>query len=200
MADKIFGFQRNNLYIFTMTEIWKDIAEYPRYMVSNMGRVKTLERFDSRGRHLKEKILKPRINRCGYCYVNLYSDAFTYKSKTLHSLVAMAFLDNPHNYPQVNHKDENKQNNCVDNLEWCTAKYNSNYGTHIERQAINRARPIKQLDLNGNIIRTWNGGVSEVERELGINPSNISACLLKRKGRKTAGGYIWKFVEKEKAA
>lgn len=183
-----------------MEEIWREIEDYPNYMVSNMGRVKSIERYDWRGRLLKEKILKPRINRCGYCYVNLYNNPNTYKSKTLHSLVAHAFLVNPHNYPQVNHKDEDKTNNCVENLEWCTAKYNMNYGTHIERQAINRARPIEQLDLNGNFIRVWEGGVSEVGRELGLNPSNISACLLERKGRKTVGGYVWRFVKKEKAA
>ena len=182
-----------------MKEIWREIEGYPNYMVSNMGRVKTLERVVS-GRLLKEKILKPMINRDGYCYVNLYYNTKKYKSKALHRLVAQAFLPNPNNLPQVNHKDENKTNNVVENLEFCTAKYNSNYGTHIERQAINRAVPISQYDLNGNFIRHWFGGVSEVGRELGLNPSNLSACILGRKGRKSCGGFLWSVMKKEKAA
>lgn len=199
MADR-FGFLIFNLYILYMEEIWKKIVDFPKYMVSNKGRVKSIERVDWRGRHIKEKILKPRKNRSGYYYVNLYYTSTEYVSKTIHRLVCEAFLPNPDNLPQINHRDENKQNNNLENLEYCSAKYNSNYGTHIERQSINRARPIEQLDFNGNFIRVWEGGVSEAGRKLGINPSNISACLLKRKGRKTAGGYVWRFVKKEKAA
>lgn len=194
-----------------MAEIWRDIKGFEGiYQVSNMGRVKSLNRYDLRGRFIKEKILRPRINRCGYCYVNLYSTPTKYKSKTLHRLVAQAFLPNPNNLPQVNHKNEEKVCNIVwvnedgsidynkSNLEWCSAEYNSNYGTHIERQAINRAVPISQYDLNGKLIRHWFGGVSEVRRELGLNPSNLSACILGRKGRKTCGGFIWSVMEKEK--
>lgn len=177
-------------------EIWRDIEGYPNYQISNMGRVKSLSRSDDRGRIIKEKILKQRKNRCGYYYVNLYLDGKNYKSKTIHRLVCEHFLPNPYNLPQVNHKDEDKQNNCVENLEWCTAEYNSNYGTHIQRQAANRAIPILQYDLKGNLLKIWEGGVSEVNRILGLNPSNISACLLKRKGRKTCGGFIWKHKEK----
>lgn len=173
-------------------EIWKDIKGFPNYMVSTMGRVKSIERIDWRGRHLKEKILKPRKNRCGYSYVNLYYNSTEYISKTVHRLVAEAFIPNPDNLPQVNHINEDKTDNRVENLEYCTAQYNNTYGTHIERQKINRAIPISQYDLAGNLIRVWFGGVSEVGRELDINPSNLSACILQRKGRKTCNGSKWR--------
>ena len=110
-----------------MEEIWKEIDGYPNYMVSSKGRVKSLERYDKLGRLVKEKILKQGADGGGYKILMLYNDG---KHKNFHShrLVAQAFLDNPYNLPEVNHKDENKQNNCVENLEYCDKKYNNNYG------------------------------------------------------------------------
>lgn len=112
-----------------MKEIWKDIDEIKGidytglYQVSNLGRVKGLK---------NKHILKQRLKNNGYCVLTLCKEN---KPKTylVHRLVAEAFIPNPNNYPQVNHKDEDKTNNCVDNLEWCTKEYNMNYGTLIER-------------------------------------------------------------------
>ena len=112
-----------------MNEEWKDIKGYEgRYQVSNLGRVKSLNYNHTK----KEKILKLKPNRKGYFEVFLYKNGERRAFK-VHRLVALHFIPNPNNYPQVNHKDENKQSNCVDNLEWCTNKYNMNYGTRSKR-------------------------------------------------------------------
>ena len=107
-------------------EIWKDIDGYEGlYKVSNLGRVKSLN-------YLRKGIEKERIpnkNNSGYLIVGLHKDG-KIKNFLIHRLVAEAFIENVNDLPQVNHKDENKLNNCVENLEWCSAKYNSNYGEH----------------------------------------------------------------------
>ena len=105
-----------------MAETWRNISDFERYQVSNYGRVKNLA---------TNHILKPFIASSGYLAVALGSGNKRY----VHRLVAQAFIPNPTSLPQVNHRDENKQNNCVDNLEWCTASYNVNYGTAKWRAA-----------------------------------------------------------------
>ena len=108
-------------------EIWKDILGYEGlYQVSNYGRVRSLK-------YGKEKILKQQINTDGYLHIDLYKNKKR-KNYNVHRLVTIAFLENPNNYPQVNHKDENKQNNHIDNLEWCDYKYNCNYGTRKNKR------------------------------------------------------------------
>ena len=113
-------------------EKWKNIAGYEgKYQISSLGRVKSLNYRNTR----KKKIIKLKKEKNGYIRVGLH-----YKGKqnlkSVHRLVAEAFIPNPNNYPIINHKDENKQNNRVDNLEWCTIKYNNNYGTRIEKAKI----------------------------------------------------------------
>jgi len=116
----------------TQQEIWKDIKDYEGiYQVSNLGKVKSLDRIDSGGRFRPEKILKQNNNK-GYLKVTLCKNK-SVKYPNVHRLVALAFIPNPDNKLQVNHKDENKKNNCVDNLDWVTAKENANYGTRIDK-------------------------------------------------------------------
>lgn len=120
-----------------INEEWKDINGYEGiYQVSNLGEVRGLNRKDSLGRDVRSKILKSSYDRDGYQVISLRKDN---KKSTLkiHRLVADAFIPNPHAYPQVNHKDENKENNYVSNLEWCTAKYNSNYGNRTKNSIAN---------------------------------------------------------------
>jgi hypothetical protein len=104
---------------------WKIIKDFEDYKVSNTGAVFSIKR---------NKMLKP-YEKKNYLGVYLYQNNIR-KFMTIHRLVALAFIDNPNNYPQINHKDENTKNNCVENLEWCSAKYNSNYGNHRKNLSI----------------------------------------------------------------
>jgi len=166
-------------------EIWKDIEGYPNYQVSNMGRVKSLNYL----RTGKEKILKSCNNNKGYIYVNLYKEG-KQKHYLIHRLVAQAFIPNPDNLPEVNHKNENPTDNRVENLEWCTSQYNNNFGTHNERMAKTLSIPILQFTKEGEFIKKWDGAI-QVERELGFNQGSISKCL---KGKyKSAYGFKWHY-------
>ena len=170
-----------------MDEIWRDIEGYEGlYQISNKGRVKSLHKGS-------ERILRPVIDRYGYMFVFLYNDNAR-KYFKIHRLVAQAFISNPENKPQVNHKDENKKNNCIENLEWATAKENSNYGTRNERVADSRSKPILQYSKSGDFIRGWKSA-REVERMLGIANSHIIACCKGK--RKSAGGFVWRYKEKD---
>ena len=166
-----------------MKEIWKDIKDYEGlYMVSNQGRVKSMN-YNHSG---KEKILKTGTYKSGYLYVVLYKNN-KQKHFSIHRLVAEAFIEIPEElkqyigtaYVQVNHKDENKQNNNVENLEFCDNKYNSNFGTRNERIAAKNtngklSKPVLQYDLEGNFIKEW-PSTRECERN-GFSHGAVSAC------------------------
>lgn len=166
-------------------EIWKDIEGYPNYQVSNMGRVKSLGNGSSN--NSKERILKGGKTKDNYLYIGLWKEG-KIKNYLVHRLVASAFIPNPNNLPQVNHIDEDKTNNRVENLEWCDCKYNINYGSRNKKVVKSLSIPILQFSKTGEFIRKWNG-TREAERELGINNGDITSCL---KGRqKTAGNFRW---------
>lgn len=109
----------------------------------------------------------------------------------VHRLVATAFLDNPEKLPIVNHKDETYINNHVDNLEWCTYKYNTNYGTAIARRSASKEKPIKQISLDGVLIKIWRSA-KEINDVLGIYHGNISRCC--KHNRKQAYGFKWEYA------
>ena len=114
-----------------MKEIWKDIKGYEKlYQVSNLGNVRRIKFINNRTQKDKIKMLKLIKDKKGYLKINLWKNN---KSKMflVHRIVAETFILNPNNLPQVNHKDENKSNNCVENLEWCSQKYNNNYGNRL---------------------------------------------------------------------
>lgn len=188
-----------------MEEIWRDIVGYEGlYQVSNMGRVRSLDRI-GKGRwgYMPKKgvMLSQTTDTSGYKIVNLWKDNII-KSPKVHRLVAQAFIPNPSNLPQVNHKDEVKTNNCVDNLEWCSVKYNNNYGTRIERVSnsmkgkhINRkdwSKPILQFTKQGEFVAEY-PSIREAVRQTGIIRQNISSCCNNKRNYKSAGGYVWKF-------
>ena len=180
-----------------MSEIWRDIQGYEGlYQVSSEGRVKSLK-------YGKERILKPRADRYGYMYVILCMDGQR-KYHLVHRLVANEFLDNPDGLPQVNHKDECKTNNTVENLEWCTHEYNNNYGTHNQRVAeanINGklSIPVDMLTKEGELIRTFPSS-HEAERWLRINgfPKAVQAAIIQCcKGNPKythAYGFKWRYT------
>jgi hypothetical protein len=175
-------------------EIWRDIIGYEGlYQVSNMGRVKSLERDvaskNGSKRTVREQILKSNTNQDGYLQVSLY---YSGKMKTfkIHRLVCEAFHENPKNKPCVNHIDENKTNNAASNLEWCTYEENNNHGTHTARIS----KPVGQYTRDGKLIKIWQSA-SEVERQLGFATQNITAVA--RGKRKTANGYVWKYIDED---
>lgn len=150
-------------------EEWKDIKGFEGlYQVSNYGNVRSL---------ITAKILKTFNNGYGYLCVSIKS-----KHYKIHRLVAEAFIPNPNNLPQVNHKSEIKTDNKVDNLEWCTNKYNARYS---------KAKKIKQYDLQGNLIKEWDC-MREIGEQLSLKPSHICNCCKGK--RKTTGGYMWRYA------
>lgn len=128
-----------------MEEIWKPIEGYENYHVSNMGNVMNI---------VTGKILKQHDNGKGYFHVMLYNKEHEGRTIMVHRLVAIAFIPNPQNLPQINHIDECKHNNCADNLEWITSEDNINHGTHNERVGLNNPNriPIYSVDENGEVI------------------------------------------------
>ena len=170
-----------------MNEVWKDIKGYEgRYQVSNLGRVRSLK-FKSHTRFSKSGVLTAMKDSLGYMCVNLSRKTFK-----VHRLVAGAFIENPNNYKCVNHKDEDKTNNKAENLEWCSHKYNNNYGTRNARISQNGGRKIAQYSLNGELIKTWNSE-AEAARHYKVKRTTISGCCAGR--QHTSCGYIWRFCD-----
>lgn len=170
-------------------EIWKQIEGYNgKYEISSYGRVKSYAQDTING-----KIKTGNRTKKGYLSILLYGENGEKKWYPIHRLVAQAFIPNPNNYSQVNHIDENKENNHVENLEWCDCNYNVNYGTRTQRATIaNECCPttslkIYSIDNNGNI--EYFDSIGEAERKTGLNHSNIVRTL---KGRThTCGGRQW---------
>ena len=175
-----------------MVEIFKDIKDLEGlYQVSNFGNVLSLN-YNHTG---KPKLLKPGKDTNGYPIVILSKDGKR-KMFSVHRLVAETFLENPHNYPVINHKDEDKTNNRVENLEWCTISYNNSYGTHNER--VSKANTngklskiVLQFSLSGEFIREWPSAM-ECDRN-GFNQGSVSKCC--RGEQKSAYGFLWKYKE-----
>lgn len=173
------------------------VLGYPDYLIYEDGRIWS---------NKTNKFLKPSCTIRGYKNIELFNDKGS-KRFWIHRLVANAFLPNPDNLPQVNHKDENPLNNCVDNLEWCTAKYNMNYGNGAKTRhqkidysrpcfrenAIKNgkrvARPVSMYSLDGQFIKTFESA-TEASRQTGINVTNITRAV---RTKYNAGGYAWKY-------
>lgn len=185
-------------------EIWKNVGIFKSidftgyYEVSNKGRFKSVNRTvickDGIKRTWKERLLK-QCNNNGYLTVYLTKDGKR-TSIIAQQVDALRFVENPNpkEYIQINHKDENRANNCAENLEWCTFEYNYNYGSHIERctknmveHAKSRRAPIVQLSLDGRLIKNYDAYI-DVEQD-GFNSSAVCACSKGK--RRTHKGYKW---------
>lgn len=183
----------------TEKEIWKPIVGFEGfYEVSNLGRVRSIDRIttDSLGRSYFTKgvILKWTSNRGGYPIVGLSLHG-KYYSRTIHRLVAEAFIGNPNNLPSINHKDEDKTNNRVENLEFCTVKYNNNYGIHNLKQSITRradpnlTKSVFKLSITGKILKQY-----QCLRDVVIDGYKERAVgQVCRFERFSAYGYLWIF-------
>ena len=204
-----------------MNEEWKDIKGYEgKYQVSNLGRIKSLNYNHTK----KEKILDIKPRKDGYMYVGLFKNGKR-KSFKVHRLVAEVFIENPNKYPVINHKDENKSNNCISNLEWCTHKYNVNYGTRAQKfsekmqgRELTEEHKNKISESNKGISRNkgskhpkarkvqciTTGEIFNCIREAGdfysINKSNIATCC--RGERSYCGKHpvtgeklIWRYLD-----
>lgn len=162
----------------------KDIKGYEgQYAITSCGKVWSYKR---------QKFLKPALSR-GYEIVVLCKEGIT-KNYRVHRLVAEAYIPNPENKPQVNHKDENKENNCVNNLEWVTAEENNNYGTRNERAgkslSVSKCKPVYCVELD----KYFESGIAAAA-ELGLNQGNIGKCCNGK--QKTTGKMHFRFASEE---
>lgn len=180
-----------------MEEIWKDIKGYEgKYQISSHGNVKSLD-YNRTG---KERLLEFKIDMY-YYRIRLYNNGVG-KMHYIHRLVAETFIPNPYNLPCVNHKDENKHNNHVDNLEWCTHLYNMNYGNRNEKISESLSKKVYQYTLDGEFVRDWKSSM-ECGRN-GFNQTSVYACCIGgyfKKGKwiniTQHKGYIWSYEKKE---
>lgn len=176
-------------------EVWKDIKGYEGvYQVSSFGRVRSLDHYASNGvsEILYKGVVLSQNKSLPYNTVRLRR-----KTYYVHRLVAEAFLPNKNNYIEVNHKDENKRNNNVQNLEWCDRKYNNNYGTAKERRALKTRgrtinnKPIEQYTAEGQLVKTYISAL-EASKETGIDNSSI--CKVAKGKLQSAGGFGWRWL------
>lgn len=180
-------------------EEWRPIKRFENYyMISNTGRVKSIDRigyqknrYGTTSKYLhKGKILKTQQQKNGYITIDLHFDG-NVERFFVHRLVAEAFLRKPYGKNYVNHKDNIKNNNCVNNLEWCTQSENIQYAYDNGRKEGPNKRKIMQCDMNNNVIKIWDS-LADACRELNLYTSNISKVC---QGKRThAGGYKWKYV------
>ena len=163
----------------TEVETFVKIEGFEKYEVSNLGRVRNIK---------SGRVLKPFLTKNGYLMHGLYENN---KRKTLllHRIIATAFIDNPEAKPCVNHIDENKLNNDLSNLEWCTERENAIHGTRIKRIAEKNFKKVIQLDLNDNVLNEFES-IKQAGQETRVFATSISACC---NGKvKSAGGFKWR--------
>lgn len=174
------------------------IPEYPDYLIETDGRI-----FST----IRNKWLKASIGNNGYYGIELRNEK-GHKRMPVHRLVALTYIPNPNNYPQVNHKDENKLNNNVDNLEWCTSYYNMTYGTLTERRVAHTdyskpcyrenaikngktvCRPVERYTKSGEYIDSFESA-TDAKRKLKLKSTHITECC--KFQRKSSNGYVWRY-------
>jgi hypothetical protein len=198
-SPKNLYFQNRLIIIPQEFEIWKDVIGFEgKYKVSNLGNILSLNYKRSK----KSRILSPILSNSGYFGINIGTGREDVCFKLIHRLVAIAFLPNPDNLPAVNHIDSNRQNNNLENLEWCTIAYNNQHSYDNTDRAsamkgvIGKNHPLSvsvlQYDILGNFIKEWDC-LRDIERELGYNHSLVSACC--RGKCEYAYGFIWRYKE-----
>ncbi len=199
-----------------MDEQWRDIAGYEGYyQISSSGRVKSVERYiqDSYGMkspyRIPPRILKPKQTSNGYLFVHLAMYG-KIRPCRIHRMVAEAFIPNPDRLPTVNHKNEDKTDNRVENLEWCTQAYNNEYGTRAQRSQMSQKqrRPVTMFTLDGTPLQTFPTLVEAARHivstglsgSVKIADNNIRAVCHHRPKRHTAYGHRWEFEEQKEVS
>lgn len=162
--------------------MWKIVDRCPRIEVNEKGQI----RYRYTG-----KLASTSVAATGYIQVGIWIGNKV-KTFNVHRLVAEAFIPNPDNLPQINHKDENRTNCSVDNLEWCTSKYNNNYGGKIERLRQHGCKPVVAIDKETGAEHEF-FSAAEAGRRFSINPDSITRVL--RGFRRSSGGYYWRYAE-----
>ena len=189
-----------------MQEYWKDVKGYEGYyQVSNKGNVRGVDRIVRHSgcftRIHKGRMILQNLDGSGYPQLGLYKDGVCRK-RHVHRIVALAFMEINLDKSEVNHIDENKTNNNLSNLEWCTKKENNNYGTKIQRTtahtnyksiALKNSKPVIQYDINRNEVKRW-GSLAEIYKEKGYSTGNISICC-NGKYKKPLYGFYWEYEE-----
>ena len=169
-----------------------DFIGFEEYQINTTGEVYSLN-YNKTG---KKRLLKPQKDKSGYMQVQLCKDG-KHKAFYVHRLVAEAFIPNPYNLPEVNHKNEDKTDNRVENLEFCDRKYNVNYGTGIKRRTekqtnrSDQSKPVNQYTKEGMLVAQY-PSTAEASRQTGFEQGNISRCC--RGERKTHKKYIWEYA------
>lgn len=185
-------------------EIWKDVVGYEGiYKVSSLGRIKRVGKYRNQTAEWEsERVLKPAQKPNGYKFCQLSKNNET-KAKHIHRLVAEAFIPNPDNKPTVNHKNGNKEDNRVENLEWATYTENNLHSMYIihgykkgDRKNGSGSKRVIQIDMNGEVIAEF-PSYREAQRQTGIKGIDVVCRGEKQKGRRqyTAGGYLWKYKD-----
>ena len=185
-------------------EIWKDIPGYEGlYQASSLGRIKSCQKVlryrNGKIVHRNERMMVLTKGFGQYLTVGLSKNDVK-KLYNVHYLIAITFIDNPNNLPCLNHKDEDKFNNSVENLEWCSYSYNTKYNNNMRKKIDTRnsnnsrgcEKQVYQYDLQGNFIKKWDS-LKSIQRELGYKVSNISSCCLNKTYRHNAYGYKWSY-------
>lgn len=181
--------KNTKIRIISMEEVFKDIENYQGlYQISNQGRVYSVKR---------NKFRIPQKMNNGYLLVVLYKDGKG-KNYLVHRLVAQTFIKNPQNLQEVNHINEDKTDNRVENLEFCDKIYNMNYGTRTQRQKEKVSKKVLQFTKQGEFVKEY-PSIMEASRQTNINHSNISQCCRGNKNNSHAGGFLWKYKNEEVA-
>lgn len=154
-------------------EVWKDVLGYEGlYQVSNKGNVYSVGRRDALGRECGGFTLSPKLRKDGYLLVSLSKNGIK-KNKYIHRMVAEAFILNPKSFLEVNHKDENKKNNELSNLEWCTPSYNVNYGKRTEKASQKLCKKVRAVNIETGEVMTFSSAKEAINKGY---PSTSQAC------------------------